>query len=310
MRPGYALIGVVLALTVVSTAAAERIVGNGRDNRLHGTSARDVIYGRNGDDVLSGRGGPDLIDGEEGNDVIVGGAGRDTLYGRGLDDTIDGGPNHDTIYPGFGPDVVYGGGGNDNIVARDRDERMDTIDCGPGRDRVVYRRGDRVINCEVRVRRPGPRLPGTYITGKSGPDEWDFTMDPVKSELYAALGGDDILMTGAGNDVLWGNEGHDWLFGDNGADWLIGSPGNDLLYGGPGRDRLWAGPGADYLHGDAQRQGGEAGDDTQPDLLFAVEDDGAKDVVVCGAGDRAVVRAGDEVQRKSRCARVRVIRRG
>ncbi|MGH3022903.1 MAG: calcium-binding protein [Gaiellaceae bacterium] len=307
MRPGYVLIGVVLALTAVPTAAAERMVGNSRDNRIHGTGARDVIYGRNGDDVLSGRGGRDLIDGEEGNDVIVGGAGRDTLYGRGLDDTINGGPNHDTIYPGFGPDVVYGGGGNDNIVARDRDERMDTIDCGPGRDRVVFRRGDRVINCEIRVRRPGPKLPGTYMTGRAAQDDWKGLED--LAEFYAGLGGDDILAGWAGDDVLWGNEGNDDLFGDNGGDWLIGSAGRDRLYGGPGRDRLWGGPGLDRLYGDAQVVGDEA-DDGQRDLLFSVEDDGVADVVRCGQGDRAVVRAGDTVQRKSRCARVRVIRRG
>lgn len=312
MRPGCVLIGVLLVLTVVPAATAERLVGNARDNRIVGTQARDTIFGRRGDDVLAGRAGRDRIDGEEDNDVVLGGGGRDTLFGRGLDDTLGGGPRPDTIYAGFGSDVVSGGGGNDVIYAADRDARLDSVDCGPGRDRAFIRRGDYAFNCESVVRRRrGPRLDGTYNSFTAGQDVEKTTSGNGSSrELWAGLGGNDKLSSLAGADVLWGNNGHDVLEGGNGADWLLGGNGNDRLYGGPGSDRLWGGTGADFLDGDAEVDGEPRVRDNMPDLLFAVEDDGRVDIVVCGHGDRAVVRRGDRVRNGSRCARIIRIPRG
>lgn len=312
MRPGCVLIGVLLVLTVVPAATAKRFVGNARDNRIVGTQARDTIFGRRGDDVLSGRAGRDRIDGEEGNDVVLGGGGRDTLLGRGLDDTLDGGPRIDTIYAGYGSDVISGGGGNDLIYADERDERLDSIDCGPGNDRVILRRGDRAFNCETIVRRRGPRLSGTYSSFTAGADVRTVEHGNGSSrELWAGLGGADTLSTLAGNDVLWGNSGHDTLEGGHGRDWLLGGRGNDGLYGGTGRDRLWGGMGTDRLNGNAIFEDSpNTFDDEMPDLLFAVEDDGRVDIVVCGRGDRAVVRRNDRVRNGSLCARIIRIPRG
>lgn len=311
MRPGCVLIGVLLVLTVVPAATAKRFVGNARDNRIVGTQARDTIFGRRGDDVLSGRARRDRIDGEEGNDVVLGGGGRDTLLGRGLDDTLDGGPRIDTIYAGYGSDVISGGGGNDLIYADERDERLDSIDCGPGNDRVILRRGDRAFNCETIVRRRGPRLPGRYLSGGAGNDTWQAQFGTVERELYAGLGGSDRIRALAGNDVLWGNNGRDTLEGGHGRDWLLGGRGNDGLYGGTGRDRLWGGMGTDRLNGNAIFEDSpNTFDDEMPDLLFAVEDDGRVDIVVCGRGDRAVVRRTDRVRNGSLCARIIRIPRG
>jgi Ca2+-binding RTX toxin-like protein len=307
MRPAVSFLTLVLVLTVVSAATAKRITGNGRDNTLIGTQARDTIFGRGGNDVLSGRGGRDTIDGQAGNDVVVGGRGADTLLGRGLDDTIDGGPRGDVISPGFGPDVVSGGGGNDVILAHDRDERLDSIDCGPGRDRAVIRRGDRAFRCETIVRWRGPRLSGRYEAGTSAGDQLHADFGAGQRDLLAGLNGDDDIHGFAGNDVLWGDHGHDLLQGGYGGDWLIGGPGNDRLHGGRGLDRLWGGPGMDRLDGNDPTGPNPVADDGQQDLLFAVEDDRQVDTVVCGAGDRAVVRRGDVVANRSLCARVRVL---
>jgi Ca2+-binding RTX toxin-like protein len=74
------------------------------------------------------RDGADQLHGSPGNDVLKGNAGRDSI-----------------IIAGFGADLVHA-----------RDGEPDWIDCGPGRDRAVVDRGDRVRGCE-HVVRPAPR---------------------------------------------------------------------------------------------------------------------------------------------------------
>jgi len=71
-----------------------------------------------------------------------------------------------------------------------------------------------------------------------------------------------IVGTGA-NDRLVGTARADTLLGRGGRDRLLGNGGTDFLSGGPGRDTTDGGPGADRI---------------------AVEYDGARDVVRCGAG--------------------------
>jgi len=63
---------------------------------------------------------------------VLGGSGNDRIDATG----------------GASEDVVAGGTGNDTIKARDG--ALDRIACGPGRDRVVADRIDRVARgCEV-----------------------------------------------------------------------------------------------------------------------------------------------------------------
>jgi len=97
-----------------------RIVGTKKGEYLAGGGHDDVIFGLGGNDTLLGGAGDDRIYGGAGNDVITGGAGADQLFG---------GPGSDTIYAADG--------------------ERDTIDCGPGRDRVVADSFDKVVNCEV-----------------------------------------------------------------------------------------------------------------------------------------------------------------
>ena len=96
-----------------------------RADRLVGTAHADHLRGLGGNDTLIGRAGNDRLDGGPGNDTLDGGPGNDTLLGRA---------------------------GNDTINARDR--TRDTINCGPGRDRVLADRVDRVSgDCERVLRR-------------------------------------------------------------------------------------------------------------------------------------------------------------
>jgi hypothetical protein len=97
--------------TIVGTAKSDYAAGGGHD---------DTISGLGGNDTLTGGAGDDAIDGGSGNDIITGGSGADHLLG---------GPGSDTIYAADG--------------------ERDTIDCGPGRDRVVADSVDKTVNCEV-----------------------------------------------------------------------------------------------------------------------------------------------------------------
>nr|MBA3748414.1 hypothetical protein [Solirubrobacterales bacterium] len=107
------------------------------NDRLEGGDDADQLYGGAGNDGVYGRGGSDLLFGDSGNDTIEGGRGEDLL---------DGGPGNDRLNGGFGDDSLSGGSGNDTIVALSGGR--DTINCGPGDDRVIKDRSDIAINCE------------------------------------------------------------------------------------------------------------------------------------------------------------------
>jgi len=78
-------------------------------------------------------------------DRLIGTAAGERIYGRGGADRIDG---------RGGADCLWGGAGADRIHSRDG--VRDWVDCGPGRDRAVVDRVDRVVHCE-RVLRPARR---------------------------------------------------------------------------------------------------------------------------------------------------------
>jgi hypothetical protein len=106
--------------------------------------------GTPGADQLRGRGGPDEIKALGGDDQIVDGAGGGCLLGEEGDDTILGGPKGDLIVGGPGEDSLNARTGADRLFVRDHER--DEVDCGPGRDRVVADRIDRLHDCEVVIR--------------------------------------------------------------------------------------------------------------------------------------------------------------
>jgi len=145
--PTRADVGYTLRITVTATNAygnlvvqsdpTEAIAGvppHRRGRHLVGTSRADYLAGGAFDDVILGMGG---------NDTIPGGAG---------DDRLRGGDGNDVITGGAGADSLFGGPGSDTIYAADGER--DTIDCGPGRDRVVADPFDKVVNCEIVASKP------------------------------------------------------------------------------------------------------------------------------------------------------------
>ena len=153
MKVRIAVMSAVMAVAMATPALAERIdctkegadsirclrtegwtetTGSEGDDRLLGTNGQNLIQGDGGDDYISTRGDDDWATGGDGNDRIYLGSGDDLAR------------------PGLGTDIVKGGTGDDVIYARDGER--DTIDCGPGKDRVIADKIDRMVNCE-RVQR-------------------------------------------------------------------------------------------------------------------------------------------------------------
>ena len=109
----------------VATGPCEnRIAGSGKADRLKGTPGGDRLRGRGGNDRLNGKAGADCVKGGNGRDRISGGKDRDKLGG---------------------------GGGDDRIKARDG--KRDVVKCGPGLDRVVGDRKDKISKRCERVKR-------------------------------------------------------------------------------------------------------------------------------------------------------------
>ena len=150
------------ALAALGTLA---VAGGGSAATDAGDATRCTITGTARADVLRGTARADVICGRGGNDTIRGMGGNDTLLGEGGNDTIVG---------GNGLDLMVGGTGNDSFFAAG--DRADRINGGPGRDRAVADRADRLISIEIRTIRGGtatnlPPLPsevrsrGRWIIG-------------------------------------------------------------------------------------------------------------------------------------------------
>jgi len=134
-------IGAIVALLVVllSTAALAK--------NIRGTNGPDVLKGTNKADTIRALKGADRVFGKDGRDVLRGNRGTDEVRGGDGNDRVYGGLGNDTIYGGLGEDRIYGDSGNDRIFAKDG--AKDFIYCGPGKDRVVKDRKDKVKKCEI-----------------------------------------------------------------------------------------------------------------------------------------------------------------
>lgn len=116
--------------------------------------------GLEGADTLDGGGSGDSLNGGQGNDTLDGQGGDDALLGDDGDDRLVGGDGNDRLNGGAGGDLLDAGAGDDEILAADG--VADTIDCGPGGDRVNADATDRLVNCETEQRQEvAPPPPGS-----------------------------------------------------------------------------------------------------------------------------------------------------
>jgi hypothetical protein len=86
---------------------------------------------------------------------VNGNARANRLIGTARAERIDGKGGNDYIDGKGGKDVLIGGAGNDRILAADG--IAETVNCGPGRDRVTADRSDKLTGCERVTRRPARR---------------------------------------------------------------------------------------------------------------------------------------------------------
>jgi Ca2+-binding RTX toxin-like protein len=125
----------------------DRISGSHGHDAISAGAGADCVSGNRGHDRLAGEAGVDRLTGHSGNDALFGGSGRDRLAAGPGNDRLSGGSGPDQLFAGGGKNRLSGGGGNDRIGARNN--RVDRISCGAGRDRVTADANDRVSgDCE------------------------------------------------------------------------------------------------------------------------------------------------------------------
>ena len=156
------------AVGLESRGADTADCGAGRDTVFYDRS--DTITGCElrvlvDDDGYHYRGtsGPDRIIADRGPAEVRGGSGNDRLGARAFIGAVvlSGGAGNDRLAGNRGDDVLTGDSGRDSIFGAEgadrinaRDGFADTIACGPGRDRVIADRRDRVRrDCERVSRR-------------------------------------------------------------------------------------------------------------------------------------------------------------
>ncbi len=126
---------------------------------IAGTANRDLVFAFAGNDRISTDRGRDVVYAGKGNDTVDGGPGLDRIYGGPGDDTLSAGPRpggdlgrRDFLWGGFGVDTEKGGASNDVLHALAPDNKVDSLDCGPGDHDVAWLRAgehDTTVNCEV-----------------------------------------------------------------------------------------------------------------------------------------------------------------
>ncbi len=146
------------SVAITGTSAANTINGTARSDVILAKAGNDLVRGLAGNDCLYGEAGSDRLRGGSGADRLFGGPGGDRLEGESGGDRMSGAAGNDRLTDHSGRDSFSGGSGNDVIDARDTSlagrRVRDTVSCGPGRDRVLADRRDRVLrDCERITRR-------------------------------------------------------------------------------------------------------------------------------------------------------------
>lgn len=265
--------------TVIGTAQADLLIGNGFAN---------LLEGGDGDDRLEAKGS--ASSGPWSADTLLGGAGNDTLVGFGGSE-LNGGTGNDEIQVVGGTLVSavihFGlGSGEDRVFLGEQNiyySYRAMVRFSPGvepSDLKVLRNGrdlileisptDRLSFADYFVDETGTghRYGLTRVDFASG---FFLEIDSLVKRMLSGnpltgTSADDVLLGSSQADSLAGEDGNDEIHGDAGDDSLSGGDGDDSLYGGFGNDTLLGGAGADLLKG-------SLGDD----------------VVVGGTGDDVIV---------------------
>ena len=202
-----------------------------------------------------------------------------SVFGEGGDDRITGGPKGDFLRGGPGLDEVRGNEGNDRIedLENPTDSRPDTLDGGPGVDRLEY-------SLEWPVGVHVDLVNGSTSLGDklSGFEKVDGT---AGDDVIIGNGDNNEIVAGRGRNTVVGGAGDDFVINSDGI--TDGGPGEDFLIGG---GQLYGGPGDDSLQATGVAHGGEGADTLDTRQRDAEHPDGVPkpDRVLCDAFDRLI----------------------
>jgi Ca2+-binding RTX toxin-like protein len=242
---------------LIGNDAANRLDGGrGADRMIGGPGNDTYIVDRRGDVVEEGSdGGTDAVRspislaladnverltllgskaiGGRGNgldNILVGNAGANRLFGGGGNDRLDG---------GLGVDSLFGGDGDDFLIV---DSMRETVDGGPGHDKLVSRVG--------------------YDLARAAPaGVEELRLNGKKAKAGYGDAGDNVLIGSSADNTLSGRGGEDRLQGGLGADRLLGGPDSDTFVWQSRDERkdqitdLELGPGGDVMNVSAALRG-------------------------------------------------------
>jgi Ca2+-binding RTX toxin-like protein len=111
-----------------------------------GTEKADTFQAE-GQNTIDGKNGNDRITDGGGGSFIIAGGGNDRITSKGGASVLHGRSGNDCIVALKGLNTIFGGQGEDVIKAKN--DEYDDIDCGPGKDTVIFDVGlDQVTGCE------------------------------------------------------------------------------------------------------------------------------------------------------------------
>jgi hypothetical protein len=156
-------------------ADIENIAAGDGSDAIAGTDGPNVIDAGAGNNIVHGGGGNDTINGTHGDDQLFGEAGDDALTGSAGSDLLDGGPGVDRFAPDPSECDIFSCSGFGNDTVNSRDAAAESYSCGPGSDRAVADRLDKVVSCELVdlppvdqvVPSPRPSLNGATVGARS-----------------------------------------------------------------------------------------------------------------------------------------------
>ena len=228
-------------------AGMESVIGSAQADVLTGDGVFNTISGRGGDDVIRGGLGQDSLDGEDGTDTVDYGdhaaAVTVTLdssgsFKNGSSGEFDRTFAFEAVRGGAGADALTSGYPAGNPVRLEGALGNDTLTGGASDDTLVGAAGSDVVN------------------GQGGTDT---ALYPVADAVAVTLnsgaakddGGPNDGVPGARDSIatenVTGGSGPDVLIGDGGANRIQGGDGDDSVQGGLGRDDLAGGPGLDEV---------------------------------------------------------------
>jgi Ca2+-binding RTX toxin-like protein len=265
-----AIRGTSLADTLTGGNGNDTLTGFEGNDRLDGGAGSNWLDGGAGNDtLLGGHDGNDMLLGGDGNDSLNGILGSDTLYGGAGDDSLRGDEGLLHFYGGTGNDTLSTGGMASMTAYFGRGDGRDTINphqdwatsvntlqftgaitksdivvSVSGASLVLSIRGTADSVTIARFYNYGwPGAEGANIGGGMAgvqriqfADGTAWTLDELKTIVFAGTTGHDTVRGSFRNDTLTGGLGNDTLLGMGGNDWLDGGAGSDSMVGGTGND--------------------------------------------------------------------------